>query len=93
MVHVDPTHKYAFSIDTFQFFTRAGKFEERDYYFEFHFSRLEDARILFHRYRYEPWNYLVEPVVNLSWKTQEFYESTFLARVFPAADVRVVLVK
>jgi predicted SAM-dependent methyltransferase len=93
MRYVDPTHKHAFSIDTFEFFIDSGKFRQRSYYFDFHFSFIEEARITFHRYRFEPWNYIVEPIVNLNWKTQEFYESTLLARIFPAADIRVVLVK
>jgi hypothetical protein len=35
----------------------------------------------------------VEPLVNRSPSTQRFYEETALARLFPAANVRVVIVR
>lgn len=91
--YIDPTHRTAFSIDTFQFFIRGGKFSDRDYYFDFYFSRIDHAQIVFHRQRYRPWNYLVEPLVNIHATVQEFYEDTFLSRLFPASNIRVVLIK
>lgn len=92
-VWIDPTHRTAFSIDTFQFFVRDGKFAGRAYYFDFSFERLERARIIFHRYRWQPWNYAVEPLVNIGPATRSYYEETFLARLFPAANVEATLVK
>jgi SAM-dependent methyltransferase len=89
---LDPTHRHAFSVGTFEFFVSGGKYA-RDYYFDFRFARSEGARLVFHRYRWQPWNYLVEPLVNVSPAVQEFYEETFLSRLFPAANVRVTLVK
>jgi SAM-dependent methyltransferase len=91
--HIDPTHRRAFSIETLDFFASEGRFANRGYYFDFRFSRLASARIAFHRYRWQPWNYLVEPLVNASPATQRYYEGTCLARLFPAANVEVVLVK
>jgi SAM-dependent methyltransferase len=90
---LDPTHRTAFSVDTFEFFTRASRWAERDYYFDFHFERVASSLIVFHRYRWQPWNYLVEPFVNATRGIQTFYEETFLSRLFPAANVRVTLVK
>jgi SAM-dependent methyltransferase len=92
-VWIDPTHRGAFSIDTLRFFVRTGRFAGRAYYFDFHFASVESARITFHRYRWQPWNYLVEPLVNLAPAVQTYYEETFLARLFPAANVDVVLVR
>lgn len=92
-VYLDPTHRTAFSVDTFEFFVRQGRYTQRSYYFDFHFSRVESARITFHRYRYQPWNYLAEPLANLSAAVQAYYESTVLARLFPAANVEITLVK
>ena len=89
-VWIDPTHRAAFSIETFGFFV-AGS--DRAYYFDFHFSAVAQRRIVFHRYRWQPWNYVVEPLVNLRPAWQTFYEETFLSRLFPAANVRVTLVK
>jgi SAM-dependent methyltransferase len=91
--YVDPTHKNAFSIDTFQFFVADGEFAERDYYFDFHFARLERAEIQFIKTHVEFWNHAVEPLVNRSPAMQRFYEATFLSRLFPASEVGVTLVK
>jgi SAM-dependent methyltransferase len=90
--HIDPTHRRAFSIRTLDFFVSDSQFE-RDYYFDFHFSGVEQARILFHKTRGQPWNFLVEPLFNLHSKLQSYYEATFLARMFPALNVQVTLVK
>jgi SAM-dependent methyltransferase len=92
-VWIDPTHRAAFSIQTFEFFARNGRFASRDYYFDFAFERIERQRIVFHSYRGQPWNYLVEPLVNRTAATQTYYEETFLARLFPASNVEVTLVK
>lgn len=92
-LYVDPTHRTAFSVETLDFFCRDGRFASRSYYFDFHFERIESARILFHRYRWQPWNYVVEQLVNRSPGAQRFYEETALARLFPAANVHVVIVR
>ena len=88
---VDPTHRTAFSIDTFRFFARGERFGVRSYYFDFSFAAVERARIVFHRYRWQPWNYLLEPVVNARPGLQTYYEETALSRLFPAANVEVTL--
>jgi SAM-dependent methyltransferase len=92
-VYVDPTHRTAFSIETFQFFVRDGDYADRAYYFDFHFSRQDEAKIRFIRTRMEAWNHVVEPLVNRSPAWQRFYEATFLSRLFPASEVEVTLVK
>jgi SAM-dependent methyltransferase len=92
-VYIDPTHRTAFSVETLGYFCREGSFASRSYYFDFQFERVESARIVFHRYRWQPWNYLVEPLVNTSPAMQRFYEETALGRLFPAANVRVVIVR
>jgi SAM-dependent methyltransferase len=92
-VWIDPTHRAAFSIDTLRFFAANGRFGSRSYYFDFAFSTVERARIVFHRYRWQPWNYLVEPLVNASEGSQTYYEETALSRLFPAANVEVTLRK
>lgn len=92
-VWVDPTHKHAFSTDTFDFFVTEGKFGPRSYYFDFHFQRIESKTLIFHRERYQPWNYLVEPLINSHPRLQEYFEQTALARLFPASNVRFVLIR
>lgn len=92
-VYLDPTHVTAFSIDTLRFFVRGDAFAERSYYFPFSFGAVESARITFHRYRAMPWNYVLEPLVNRSPAAQAYYEGSFLARLFPASNVEVVLVR
>jgi SAM-dependent methyltransferase len=92
-VWVDPTHRTGFSIDTFAFFVRHGRFASRAYYFDFAFERIERSRIVFHRYRWQPWNYVIEPLVNRSDATRTYYEETFLSRLFPASNVEVTLVR
>jgi SAM-dependent methyltransferase len=92
-VWLDPTHRSSFSIDTLRFFVAGDRYSERSYYFPFKFSRLERARITFHRYRGMPWNYVLERTVNLSPEVQAYYEGSFLAGLFPAANVEVTLVK
>ena len=88
-VYLDPTHRTAFSIDTLGFFVP----NDRSYYFDFSFTAVESARITFHRYRWQPWNYLIEPLVNSSAGMQEWYEETFMSRLFPAANIEVTLRK
>lgn len=91
--YADPTHRTAFSISTLHFFAASGRHGDRSYYFDFRFAGIETERITFHRHPYQPWNYLVEPAVNAHPKLQTYYEETFLARLFPAANVEVTLVK
>ena len=88
----DPTHRRAFAINTFEFFTRRSM-HERDYYFDFSFSHVADRRIGFQKVWYQPWNWLVEWFVNRHRKLQGMYESTFLSRLFPAHTVEVDLVR
>lgn len=88
----DPTHRRAFAINTFEFFAR-GSLHERGYYFDFAFASLERRRIGFQKVWYQPWNWVVEPLVNLHRRIQGFYEATFLSRLWPAHYVEVVLVR
>jgi SAM-dependent methyltransferase len=92
-VWVDPTHRTAFSIDTLRFFAAGERFGARSYYFDFAFSGIERAWIVFHRYRWQPWNYLLEPLVNARPAFQTYYEETAVSRLFPAANVEVTLRK
>jgi SAM-dependent methyltransferase len=89
----DPTHRTAFSISTLHFFSKSGRHADRSYYFDFHFSRIASERIVFAQHYLQPWNHLVEPLVNAHPKLQTYYEETFLARLFPALNVQVTLVK
>jgi SAM-dependent methyltransferase len=89
---LDPTHRTAFSVDTFRFFVASSGFD-RGYYFDFAFAREAGARITFFQSRFQPWNRLAEPLFNSSPGVQRYYESTFLARLFPALNVEFTLVK
>jgi SAM-dependent methyltransferase len=92
-VWLDPTHRSSFSVDTLRFFVAGDRYSERAYYFPFKFSRVERARITFHRYRGMPWNYALEWLVNVGPGVQAYYEGSFLAGLFPAANVEVTLIK
>jgi SAM-dependent methyltransferase len=88
---IDPTHKRQFSIRTFEFFVAGGEYA-RDYYFDFQFARLDHRRLTFLG---GPliWNKLISPLVNGHPKMQQYYELTFLSRLFPAENIVVRLVK
>lgn len=88
----DPTHKKFFSSITFEFFVRNARFQ-KDFYFDFHFSKLGYRRIKFLKKGIFLGNRLLEPLVNLSDKTQEVYEATGLSRLFPANDIVAELIK
>jgi SAM-dependent methyltransferase len=92
VVYIDPTHRRSFSIQTFEYFV-SGKTRFGEFYFDFHFSAIERARITFHRRRSEPWNWLIEPLANFSPWIQRYYEATAFARLFPGLNVEVTLVK
>jgi SAM-dependent methyltransferase len=89
---IDPTHKKLFSIRTFEFFTKNNAYG-RDYYFDFHFSRIARRRITLEHRIVLFYNYLIEPIINLSLSAQIVYEATLLSRLFPAEDIKVELVK
>jgi SAM-dependent methyltransferase len=91
--YLDPTHKHAFSIDTFRFFVTNDKYAAREYYFDFHFSACARTFIDFDVYRQMIWNRVVRRVVNIRPSVQEYYESTLLSRLFPPTDVEVTLIR
>ncbi len=97
-LYVDPTHVRGFSVRTFEFFVGATVGgHDRSYYFDFAFDRVEQAEIQFNTLlgngRYLVWDRVVEPLVNRARAAQDVYEMTFLARLFPAANVVAVLRK
>jgi SAM-dependent methyltransferase len=81
----DPTHKRFFNSDTFSFFV-AGN--DRSYYFDFSFARMDALRIQFGPRAYLP----VKWLVNRNRRTQTFYEASPL-RIFPASNIEVDLIK
>ncbi len=84
----DPTHKRLAGFETVKkHFTEEGDFS---YYSTANF-REEEVRIIFEKNIIFPWNYIVEPLVNLNWITKNFFEKSFLSRVFPAQDVEFYL--
>ena len=88
----DPTHRRAFAINTFEFFSKES-LHGRTYYFDFSFSSVATRRIRFQRTIYQPWNPAIEWLVNRHRKLQGFYEATFLARIFPGHKVDVELIR
>lgn len=91
-VYMDPTHRKAFSVDTFDFFTLASS-HGRTYYFDFGFSAVNAVEITFIMTPYLPWNYLLAKFVNLTRWTQRYFELTGISRLFPAHNVKVTLVR
>jgi SAM-dependent methyltransferase len=89
--YIDPTHRRQFSIRTFEFFVAGSEFG-RSYYFDFQFARLEHRRLTFLGGPLV-WNKLVGPLVNAHAKIQQYYELTFLSRLFPAENIVMSLIK
>lgn len=94
-VFLDPTHRHAFSINTFDFFVRGTEFwRDRPYYFNFSFEKKLDCAITFElSSRLFFYNRLIARFVNSSSAMQKFYESSFLSRIFPAENVVITLEK
>ena len=90
--YIDPTHVKRFSIQTFDFFTKNTLFN-RSYYFDYHFNSISYRKIYFSKRWIFFINYIIEPIVNLSLKTQTFYEASFLSRLFPCFNIIVKLKK
>lgn len=88
----DPTHRRAFAINTFEFFAR-NSLHDREYYFDFAFSAVTTRLIRFQKVWYQPWNWIVERLINRHRKLQGFYESTFVSRLFPAHYVEIELLR
>jgi hypothetical protein len=87
--YADPTHCRLFSVETLRFFVRG---HERDYYFDFSFSKIESMRLGFLKRTPYLYNFLIEWAVNYSSRTLNFYERSPL-RIFPAANIETILVK
>ena len=90
----DPTHVNMFSSKTFKYFaanTYEGKF--RSYYFDFKFSQMIRKRLDFITGWMFFYNYPMSWLVNSHWKLIAYYEATCLARLFPAINLKVTLVK
>ncbi|MGE5351255.1 MAG: class I SAM-dependent methyltransferase [Ignavibacteriales bacterium] len=90
--YIDPTHKNRFSAFTFEFFVRNGFFK-RDYYFSNLFDAVVSTKITFAKHPVFFYNYFVEFLVNRSKFLKNYYESTFLSRLFPAENILVSLRK
>lgn len=92
---IDPTHKKMFSISTLDFFVRGTtQYRKRPYYFDFSFERYREKKIEFEHSSFIFFlNALIEPFINSGPRMQEFYEATFLSRLFPAYNMRVTLIK
>lgn len=88
---IDPTHKKMFSWETFEFFSLNTPYE-RGYYFPFKFDKLIQSNITFAKKMYL-YDYPIELLINTSRTTKSIYESTMLARLFPAMNVEVILEK
>lgn len=94
---IDPTHKKLFSVATFEMFVQNSSFSksrDREYYFDFHFSRAVSPLITFdHSSRFFFLNRLMEPLVNINGRTRSLYESTGWCYLFPAQNIEIILVK
>jgi SAM-dependent methyltransferase len=85
----DPTHKKMFSVFLFNMFVKLT-LHDRGYYFDFHFSESIERRITFRdNLFYMP----VKRIANINDWFLNFYEYSFLSRIFPADNVLVTLVK
>jgi len=85
----NPQHIRYFTSQTLGYFVQG---HEWNHCFGFAFARIEDVRVNFVRSWSYPWNYLIEPLVNLRPAMQRFYENSPL-RMFPAVEIRATLIK
>lgn len=96
-LYVDPTHQRGFSIRSFDFFVPGEREVDRTYYSTVTFSSVELALIQFHaklgQGKFLLWDWLIEPLVNLSPVVQDVYEMSFASRLFPAGNILVALRK
>ncbi|MDP3770469.1 MAG: methyltransferase domain-containing protein [Candidatus Sungbacteria bacterium] len=96
---VDPTHRRMFSVSTWDFFVRSPSLsrhieKERAYYFDFNFDKKAHGHITFEKSsRIFFFNRITESLFNCSPRMQQFYESTFLSRLFPAENICITLIK
>lgn len=96
--YTDPTHIKRFAVTTFDYFAKGTYIhnnKQGNFLFEFAFSKLEDLGIYFDKKssRFFFYNYFIEWFVNRTPRSQVVYEMTGFCRLFPAADIRVTLVK
>lgn len=93
-VWLDPTHRRAFSVRTFDVFVPGARAVDRTYYGPVTFAAVERSHVQFSatlgRGRALVWDRLVEPLVNRG-RAADVYELTALSRLFPAANVLAVL--
>lgn len=85
----DPTHKKMFSVFLFNMFIK-NTLHNRSYYFDFHFASCYKKQITFRD------NILYLPVrifANINDRFLNFYEYSFLSRIFPADNIVITLVK
>ncbi|MFB2771553.1 methyltransferase domain-containing protein [Pelatocladus sp. BLCC-F211] len=87
--YADPTHHRYFSIHTFRYFILE---DERSYYFDFHFSKIESIKLYFQKRLAYFYNIFLEPIINLNKRMQNYYEKSPL-RIFPAWNLEVILIK
>lgn len=83
-------HKRAFSIKTFKYYSKQYPQYNFDTYYmgNIIFSTLKQ-KIVFGK-KYAIWNYIIEPLANLF---PTIYENTLLRNIFPAQNLKVVLIK
>lgn len=85
----DPTHKKMFSAFVFEMFVKKA-LHNRAYYFDFHFEKTVSKRITFRgNVLYWP----VKKLCNLNDSFLNFFEYSFLSRLFPADNIVVSLKK
>lgn len=89
----DPTHRRGFSFLTLDYYCRHGAHSERDYYFDFAFSRVLEVRVDLPHERGFPWSRTIERLLNRDRRILSYYELGFLRSIFPAANVNWVLEK
>ncbi|AYQ30773.1 methyltransferase domain-containing protein [Runella sp. SP2] len=90
--YIDPTHKRLFSIRTFDFFTK-DSFMGRNYYYDFAFSEIVSRKLTFQKGILFFFNYGVELIFGNRITILDFYEGSFLSRLFPGENIIIKLKK
>lgn len=77
-------HTRFFRLDSFDDFDK----ENREMFVTDDFDiKIRSKRIIFDKRWYMPYNYLIEPLTNISRYATKIYENTFLRNLFPAFEI------
>lgn len=91
-VECDPSHKHGSGWETFKGYYCKRHRRVDNYYYDFSFDHAT-VRLKFDKVWCMPWNWLIEPLVNMNDKTLRYYEASFMKALFPCKNTRTMIYK